>query len=165
MKKLIIAAVVCISIFGLAIFFWVKQKNDLVNKQTLIPSFNTPDLPSGKVEQKSDLVNRETLIPRFSTPDLPSGKVGEYYEAELTGTLIGAKAELDIIGLEIPVGLNIDDCKQDFDIDLIPKPNTFIKCQLRGYPEKSEVFESSFELSAKDYTNRVVERFEIFITE
>ena len=139
MKKLIITTIVFISIFGLVIFFWVKDKNDLDNKQT--------------------------LIPRFSTADLPIGKVGESYQAELTGTLVGAKAELEIVSLQIPEWLNIDDCKQDFDIDLIPKPNTFIRCNLSGYPEKSEVFESSFELNAKDYTNRVVGKFKIFISE
>lgn len=139
MKNLIITTVVFISILGLVIFSWVKDKNDLINKQTLLPS--------------------------FSTSDLPSGKVGEYYQAELTGTLIGAKAELEIIGLQIPVGLNVDNCKQDFDIDLIPKPNSFISCNLSGHPEKSEVFESLFELSAKDYTNRVVGRFRINITQ
>lgn len=139
MKKLIITTIVFISIFGLVIFFWVKDKNDEVNKQT--------------------------LIPRFSTLGLPSGKVGEYYQAELTGLLVGAKAELEIIGLQIPVGLNINDCKQEFNLDIIPKPNVFIKCQLSGYPLKSEVFESSFELSAKDFTNRVIGRFGIFISE
>ena len=139
MKKLIITTVVFILIFSAVIFFWIKNKNDLDNKQT--------------------------LLPRFSTVDLPSGKVGEYYQAELTGLLVGAKAELEITGLQISEGLSLNNCKQDFNLDLIPKPNTFIKCQLNGYPQKNEVFESSFKLSAKDFTNRVIGKFKIFISE
>ena len=83
MKKLIITTVVFISIFGLVIFFWVKDKNDLVNKQT--------------------------LLPRFSTADLPTGKVGEFYQTELTGLLASTKAELKIVDLKIPVWLNLGD--------------------------------------------------------
>ena len=139
MKKLIITTVVFISIFGLVIFFWVKNKNDLDNKQTLIPS--------------------------FSTPDLPSGKVGEYYQAELTGTLIGSKEKLEILGLQIPEWLKLSDCKQEYDVSFIPKPNTFISCQLNGYPTKDGNFDLSFEINAKGYYSNSIAKLELLISQ
>lgn len=139
MKKLITTIVVFISIFGLVIFFWVKDNNDLVNKQT--------------------------LLPRFSIPDLPSGKVGEYYEAELTGLLIGAKAELEIVDLQIPVWLNIDDCKQEYNVSNLPQPNSLITCQLTGYPNESGTFNSSFEINAEGYFNKTIQNFELYINQ
>lgn len=139
MKKLIITIVVCISIFGLVIFFWVKQKNDLVNKQTLLPS--------------------------FSTPDLSNGKVGEYYEAELTGMLVGANARLEIKPLQLPEGIKLSDCNQQYNVSFIPKPNTFISCQLNGYPTKDGSFDSSFEINAEGYFNKTIQNFELYINQ
>lgn len=90
MKNLIITTVVFISIFGLVIFFWIKDKNDLDNKQT--------------------------LIPRFNTPVLSSGKVGELYSGELIGSLIGSKVKLEITAQQVPVGLSLTDCKQEYNV-------------------------------------------------
>ena len=137
MKKLIITIVVFISIFGLVIFFWVKNKNDLVNKQT--------------------------LIPRFNTPELPSGKVGELYNGELIGSLIGAKVKLNISALQIPEGLSLTDCEQKYNVDLLLKPNSLITCQLTGYPVKDGAFISSFETSADGFFNKTVQDFEIYV--
>lgn len=139
MKKLIITTVVFILIFGLVIFFWIKDKNDLVNKQTLIPYINTPELPSGKV--------------------------GELYNSELVGSLVGSKVKLNITTQQIPEGLNLTDCKQEYNASYLSKPNSLIVCQLTGYPNESGTFDSSFEIGAEGYFNKTIQNFELLINQ
>lgn len=139
MKNLIITIVVFISIFGLVIFFWVKQKNDLVNKQTLMPYINTPELSSGKI--------------------------GELYNGELIGSLVGSKVKLDITVQQMPEGLSLTDCKQEYNVNYLSKPNSLITCQLTGYPTKVGNFESTFEVSAEGYHNRTTTKYSLDIKE
>lgn len=139
MKKLLISIFISISIFGLLFFFWIKNKNDAVNKQT--------------------------LIPHFSTPDLPSGKVGEYYEADIYASIIGSKVNMQITSIQIPQGLNLADCKQEFNLDAIKKPNTLIVCKLKGIPTIGGGFELVFKASAEGYSNKTIGRNQIFINQ
>ena len=139
MKKLIITIMVFISIFGLVIFFWIKNKNDQVN--------------------------RETLVPYINTPELPGGKIGELYRSELIGSLIGSKVKLNIKAQQMPEGLNLTDCKQEYNASYLPKPNSLITCQLTGYPNGSGTFNSSFEISAKGYYSNSIAKFELYINQ
>lgn len=139
MKNLIITTVVFISIFGLVIFFWIKDKNDLDNKQT--------------------------LIPRFNTPVLSSGKVGELYSGELIGSLIGSKVKLEITAQQVPVGLSLTDCKQEYNVSYLSKPNSLITCQLTGYPNESGTFDSFFEINAIGFSGKTIGRYEISISQ
>lgn len=137
MKKLIITIVFFILIFGLVIFFWVKQKNDLVNKQTLMPYINTPELSSGKI--------------------------GELYKGELIGSLVGSKVKLDITAQQMPKGLSLTDCKQKYNVNYLSKPNSLITCQITGYPNESGIFNLSFEINATGYYNKTVTNLELYI--
>lgn len=139
MKKLLIPVFLTLTIFGLLIFFWIKNKNDEVNKQTLMPYINTPELPNGKV--------------------------GELYNGELIGSLIGSKVKLNITAQQIPAGLSLTNCKQEYNVSYLSKPNSLITCQLIGYPNESGTFDSFFEISAKGYNNKVIERFELYINQ
>ena len=139
MKKLIISIAVLLSILGLVIFFWVKNKNDLFNKQT--------------------------LIPYIVTPELPSGKVGELYSGELIGSLVGAKVKLDITAQQIPEGLSLTDCKQEYNVSYLSQPNSLITCQLTGYPSESGSLDLFFEINARGYYNKTVAKFELYINQ
>ena len=139
MKKLLIPVFLILTVFGLLIFFWVKNKNDLFNKQT--------------------------LIPYIVTPELPSGKVGELYSGELIGSLVGAKAKLDITAQQIPEGLSLTDCKQEYNVSYLSKPNSLLTCQLTGYPNRSGTFDLSFEISAKGYYSNSIAKFELYINQ
>lgn len=139
MKRLFFSLVIFLSIFDLTMFFWIKNKNDLVNKQTLIPYINTPELPSGKV--------------------------GELYSGELIGSLIGSKVKLDITAKQIPAGLSLTNCKQEYNVSYLSKPNSLITCQLTGYPNGSGTFNSSFEISAKGYYSNSIAKFGLYINQ
>ena len=76
---------------------------------------------------------------------------------------MGAKAKLKIITTQIPDGLKLSDCKQEYNIKSLSKPNTFMKCKLSGYPAQGGNFISSFEISAEGYANTVVQEFEIIV--
>lgn len=139
MKKLLISIAISFSIFGLLFFFWIKNKNDQVN--------------------------RETHIPYINTPEFPSGKVGELYNGELIGSLIGSKVKLNIIAQQIPEGLSLTDCKQEYNVSYLSKPNSLIICQLTGYPNESGSFDLSFEISAEKYNNSTTQKLYITINQ
>lgn len=137
MKRLPIVFVLLVVIFGLGLFVWSAYNKSLVNKDSLYPYINTSEFPFGRV--------------------------GGYYEAEVMGSLVGAKAKLKITAIQIPDGLNLRDCQQEYHIKSLPKPNTLIRCKLSGYPTSGGIFNSVFEISAADYTNTVAQEFEIII--
>lgn len=104
--------------------------------------------------------NKLSLIPRFSTPDLPAGKVASLYEADIFGSLIGAKAKMEIISLESPDGLKITDCKQNYNLDRFPKPNTVISCKIKGITP-SETTDLKLQVKAKGYNNSVIQIYKL----
>lgn len=135
MKRLIITIFTSLIILGLPIFFWIKSKNDFLNKQT--------------------------LIPRFGTSELPSAFVGKPYEADLFASVVGAKAKMEITGIGLLPELSITDCSQEYNKVGIPKPNTIVNCKLVGTLRESGQVELSFKVEARGYNNSVIQKYKL----
>lgn len=135
MKRLAITVLISLIVIGISIFFLIRNKNDLMKKQR--------------------------LIPRLSTLELPSATVGSRYEADIFASMVGAKAKMQIIGINIPTDLSITDCNQSYNNPNIPKPNTVINCKLVGMPREGGQFEVSFKVEAKDYKNSVSQKYNL----
>lgn len=137
MKRLMISVLTSLIIIGLPIFFWIKNKNDLIKRQT--------------------------LIPRFSTLELPSATVNNQYEADIFASIVGVKAKMQITDINIPAGLSIADCDQNYNVSNIPKPNTVISCKLVGILSESGQLELSFKVEATGYNNSVIQKYKLSI--
>lgn len=135
MKRLLIIIFISLIILGLSIFFWITNKNNLVNRQA--------------------------LIPRFGTSELPPAMVNEQYEADIFASIIGAKAKMQITGIDIPTNLNIADCNQKHNYSDIPKPNTVVNCKLVGTLNEVGQIELSFKVGADGYNNSVIQKYNL----
>ena len=108
-------------------------------------------------------IHKESLYPNISTVSLSDGKVGEYYKAEIVGSLIGEKAKLNMKMTDITNGLTLGICIQEYNSSLFPRPNSVIKCDLEGYPQAVGVNQISFEIEAEDYANSIIKNLSLII--
>ena len=75
--------------------------------------------------------------------------------------MVGAKAKMQITDINIPAGLSIADCNQNYNVSNIPKPNTVISCKLVGTLSESGQFGLSLKVSANGYNNSVIQNYNL----
>ena len=98
-------------------------------------------------------------IPRINTASLPLAKVGEKYQAEIFTSLTDSHGDLTIKVNGLPDGLVLQKCNQDFDIKLIPIPNTQARCFIEGIPTKYGLYSIKISVMVKNnYGNNTVEQ-------
>ncbi len=104
--------------------------------------------------------DRGTLFPRFNTGSLMAGSEHVPYEADIFGSLIGAKAKLEITTLKMPAGLNLEGCDQTNNLSSLPRPNSMIHCTLKGTMPKG-TYPIELEISASGYYSKVVQNYDL----
>lgn len=72
--------------------------------------------------------------PFINTSDLTNAKKGAYYQSQILASITGSHQNLEMTVANLPEGLTLRSCSQEFDIGTIPAPNTLIKCPIEGSP-------------------------------
>lgn len=106
--------------------------------------------------------DRETLFPRFNTGSLLPGSANALYEADIFGSLIGARAKLQITPLKMPENLNLENCDQTNNLPSLPRPNSMLNCKLKGFIP-SGTYQIEMEISASGYYSTSVQTYDLII--
>ena len=101
------------------------------------------------VSYRQKILNAPNSLPPpfINTPNLPNAKKGIYYQSEILASTQGSHQDLEITVANLPEGLALGNCQQEFDIKAIPAPNTLIKCPIEGTPLNSGEYQ--LDVSAK----------------
>jgi hypothetical protein len=137
-----------------------KQKPILI--AVLISLFLVSTISAGYLiyKYKSELNNQSKIgkinttkmnpLPYINTFELPNAKVGTGYYGEVFATLMGANEDLPITITDLPDGLTLGKCSQEFDSKLIPTPNTLTKCLIEGIPAKDGLYQTKVSATNKN---------------
>ena len=101
----------------------------------LIVSYRQKILTQGQTNLRAVQNTPNSFPPPFiNTSELPNAKKGVYYQSEILASTQGSHQDLEITVANLPEGLALGNCQQEFDIKAIPAPNTLIKCLIEGTP-------------------------------
>jgi hypothetical protein len=82
----------------------------------------------------SDRQQPASLAPTINTVTLPNAKKGVAYQSEIFASLKGSHQDVELTVTNLPEGLALENCKQTYDIRIIPIPNTLLTCSVEGTP-------------------------------
>jgi hypothetical protein len=101
--------------------------------------------------QQQELIKTQLTYhaPRLHIESLSEGKVGEKYQTEILASYTGSHEELTINLKNPPQGFTLGECKKEFDIPILEKPNTFTSCTLFGVPTEAKEYNLEFTASVR----------------
>jgi hypothetical protein len=90
--------------------------------------------------QKTQNTPTPNYFPYLNIENLASAKVGAEYSAPIFATISGDKENLTIDATNLPGGLTLEDCIQQFNIDTSPTPNSQTECFIKGVPTNAGIY-------------------------
>jgi len=101
------------------------------------------------VSYRQKILNAPNSLPPpfINTSELPNAKKGVYYQSEILASTQGSHQDLEMTVANLPEGLALGKCQQEFDVKVITTPNTLLKCPVEGIPLNAG--EYRLEVSAK----------------
>lgn len=98
---------------------------------------------------------RETLFPSLNTPNISPAIVGEEYNYKLIASIIGDNVKMNMEIEELPDGFTLTDCKTQYNVEVMKKPNTLHTCKLKGKSEEVLYKMLLVTVYGEDYLNRL----------
>lgn len=125
----------------------------------LLSKYQTRLYEQTRTNQAQEIKAPETktavaIIPHVNTFALPPARVNEKYSQSVFASLAGANEDLTISVSGLPDGLSFGQCRQEFNINLIPVPNTQTSCVIEGTPIQSGLYHLKISASTSNQDGR-----------